>query len=135
MNEKVHYQYPNEETKDLFQAILRLQTMEECEQLFRDLCTLNELKNLTERWEVAKLVHMGFPYRVISRKTGASSATIARVAHWMMYGTGGYVRACMERETFLAELYGLPRDSTYLGSSDGQKKAEIVGVFTCSTPH
>lgn len=99
------YQYPNEETKDLFQAILRLETLDDCEQFFRDLCTMNELKTMTERWSIAKLVHMGFPYRAISRKTGASSATIARVAHWLVYGTGAYVKACKEREELLALHY------------------------------
>jgi TrpR-related protein YerC/YecD len=88
------FQYPNDDTRDLFRVILQLETMEDCEQFFRDLCTLQELKAMTERWHIAKMVWHGFPYRAITQKTGASSTTIARVAHWLSYGQGGYRRAC-----------------------------------------
>lgn len=49
---------------------------------------------MTERWQIARLAWMGFPYRVITAKTGASSTTIARVVHWLTYGKGGYRLAC-----------------------------------------
>lgn len=49
---------------------------------------------MAERWQIAKMVTEGLPYRVITRKTGASSTTIARVAHWVRYGEGGYEKLC-----------------------------------------
>ncbi len=88
------FDYPNAQTQELFQAILSLQTVEDCECFFRDLCTIQELKAITERWQIAKMVWQGMPYRVITQKTGASSTTIARVAHWVTYGKGGYQKAC-----------------------------------------
>ena len=78
------------QTRDLFKAILKLKTVNECEKFFRDLCTLSELNAMTERWQVAQSVARGKPYREISRLTGASTATVTRVAHWLHHGEGGY---------------------------------------------
>ncbi len=88
------YQYPNKQTDELFRAVLSLETVGECEAFFRDLCTIQEIKALTERWHIAQMVWDGMPYRVIMEKTGASSTTIARVAHWVAYGQGGYQKVC-----------------------------------------
>lgn len=84
------------EAKDLFEGILFLQTAEECRDFFRDLCTFSELKAMIERLQVAKRVNNGETYRTISKETGASSATVTRVAHWLHHGTGGY-RLMLER--------------------------------------
>ncbi|MFA6521178.1 MAG: YerC/YecD family TrpR-related protein [Candidatus Gracilibacteria bacterium] len=78
------------DTRELWQAISSLKTEQEVKNFFRDLCTLAELKAMTERWQVAKQVKLGIPYRNISKKTGASTATITRVAHWLHHGMGGY---------------------------------------------
>ncbi|NIS70454.1 MAG: hypothetical protein GTO12_16365 [Proteobacteria bacterium] len=78
------------EMKELFQAILKLETADECKKLFRDLCTLSELQAMAERLQVAKRVFAGETYREINKKTGSSTATITRVAHWLHHGTGGY---------------------------------------------
>ncbi|MFZ6036510.1 MAG: YerC/YecD family TrpR-related protein [Patescibacteria group bacterium] len=75
---------------DLYRAILRLKTIDECKRFFRDIATLEELKDLSDRWEVARLIHTGVPYRTISQHTGVSTATITRVAHWINHGEGGY---------------------------------------------
>ena len=56
----------------------------------RDLCTLDEIEKMAERWEVARLLHQGLSYRVVSKKTGASTTTVTRVAHWLKSGEGGY---------------------------------------------
>ncbi len=56
----------------------------------RDLCTAEELVELADRWEVAKLIAQGIPYRDIAEKTGVSTTTITRVAHWIKHGEGGY---------------------------------------------
>ncbi len=81
---------------DLFETILTLQTTDEVQRFLRDLCTLAELEAMAHRWEVAKLVEQGLPYHEVSRRTGASTATVTRVAHWLRHGEGGY-RLALER--------------------------------------
>lgn len=76
--------------KELFSTIASFQTEEECKKFLRDVCTLSELKAMSERWQVAKQVQKGVPYRTIAKKTGSSTATITRVAHWLHHGAGGY---------------------------------------------
>ena len=80
----------SKEMENLFSAMLMLKSEKECKQFFRDLCTLTELKAMSERFQVVKLVDIHTPYREIAKKTGASTATITRVAHWLHHGTGGY---------------------------------------------
>ena len=80
----------NKATKELFEAIAALKSADECKKFFRDLCTLSELQAMTERWQVAKQVNKKIPYRTIAEKTGSSTATITRVAHWLHHGMGGY---------------------------------------------
>ncbi|NIQ38529.1 MAG: hypothetical protein GTN81_08065 [Proteobacteria bacterium] len=80
----------SKEMKELYQAILELQTTDECKKLFRDLCTLSELQAMAERFQVAKRVYAGETYREINKITGSSTATITRVAHWLHHGMGGY---------------------------------------------
>ncbi len=80
----------NKETKDLFRAVASLRSDAEVKQFFRDLCTLSEIQAMSERWQVAKQVKKGTPYRIIAKKTGSSTATITRVAHWLHHGMGGY---------------------------------------------
>lgn len=82
--------WKDDNTRELFKAVLKLKTVKECELFFRDLCTLNELKTMSERWQVATLVNQEMPYREVSQKTGASTATVTRVAHWLHHGEGGY---------------------------------------------
>lgn len=74
----------------LFEAILSLESLDETERFFRDLCTLNELRDMAQRWAVARLLAQGKHYAEISRETGASTATITRIASWLHHGEGGY---------------------------------------------
>lgn len=76
--------------KELFGAITALKTEAECKKFFRDLCTLSELNAMAERWQVAQKVQQGISYREIAKDTGASTATVTRVAHWVHHGMGGY---------------------------------------------
>lgn len=78
------------ELTELYKAILQLKTVSDCQKFFRDLCTLNELSALAERLQVAKLIDQGVPYREICKRTGSSTATITRIAHWLENGEGGY---------------------------------------------
>ncbi|MBP1557085.1 MAG: TrpR-like protein, YerC/YecD [Oscillospiraceae bacterium] len=74
----------------LFEAILRLETLEECYNFFDDLCTVQELKALTQRLQVAVMLSEGKVYSDIVAKTGASTATISRVNRSLNYGSDGY---------------------------------------------
>ncbi|MBE3549939.1 MAG: His repressor [Brockia lithotrophica] len=74
----------------LFEAILTLETLEECYAFFDDLCTVNELKAMAQRFEVARMLMDGETYAAIEEKTGASTATISRVKRSLYYGSDGY---------------------------------------------
>ena len=74
----------------LFNAILHLETMEECYDFFEDLCTVQELKTLQQRLAVARMLSQGCVYSEIVAKTGASTATISRVNRSLNYGSDGY---------------------------------------------
>jgi TrpR-related protein YerC/YecD len=80
----------------LFEAILSLEDTADAERFFRDLCTLNELRDMAQRWAVVRLLASGKHYAEISRETGASTATITRIASWLNHGEGGY-RTVLER--------------------------------------
>ena len=74
----------------LYQAILALETPEECRAFFQDLCTVAELRAMPQRLEVAQLLDEGLIYNDILQRTGASSATISRVNRALQYGADGY---------------------------------------------
>ena len=80
----------------LFQAILSLETIEECYNFFDDLCTVSELKALSQRLQVAKMLDERKVYSDIVAATGASTATISRVNRSLNYGADGY-RVIFER--------------------------------------
>lgn len=74
----------------LFDAVLSLETKEECYDFFEDLCTVNELLSLSQRFEVASMLRNHKTYLEIAEKTGASTATISRVNRSLSYGNDGY---------------------------------------------
>lgn len=74
----------------LFSAILSLENKEECYTFFEDVCTINELLSLSQRFEVARMLRQKKTYLEISEKTGASTATISRVNRSLTYGNDGY---------------------------------------------
>jgi TrpR-related protein YerC/YecD len=89
MSEPPH-EWRTSETRDLFEAILSLRTVDEAERFFRDLCTLAELEALTHRWQAARLLDEGLPYLEVAARTGASTTTVTRVAQWLKRGADGY---------------------------------------------
>jgi TrpR-related protein YerC/YecD len=93
MAERSRHPWETREMRELFDAILALETRAELERFFRDLCTLSELEAMAHRWQVARLVEQGLPYLEISERTGASTTTVTRVAHWLRHGEGGYRQA------------------------------------------
>ena len=75
---------------DLYSAITRLESLDECRRFFRDLLTETEIREFAERWKVARMLSQGVPYTTIEKETGLSSRTIARVHKWLKQGKGGY---------------------------------------------
>lgn len=86
MNDKLQ----DENVDALFKAILTLQTTDECYRFFEDLCTVPELKAMSQRLAVAQMLTQRHIYTDIVAKTGASTATISRVARALNYGSDGY---------------------------------------------
>lgn len=77
----------------LFTAIVSLETVDECRNFFKDLCTPAELQALVDRWQVVSYLEQGLPYRQIHDLTGVSVTTIGRVARFLSDGFGGYQTA------------------------------------------
>lgn len=86
MNSKIR----KESVSRLFEAILSLKDLEECYVFFEDICTINELLSLAQRFEVASMLDSKKTYLEIAEKTGASTATISRVNRSLVYGNDGY---------------------------------------------
>lgn len=101
MNKKIK----NQAVDSLFDAVLYLKTREECYSFFEDLCTVNELLSLSQRFEVAAMLRQHKTYLEITEKTGASTATISRVNRALNYGNDGYemVLNRMESEANMPE--------------------------------
>ncbi len=74
----------------LYEAILSLNTVDECKQFLEDLCSISEIMAMEQRYQVASCLHKGMIYNDILAATGASSATISRVNRSLQYGKGGY---------------------------------------------
>lgn len=86
MNKKIK----TDAVEHLIEAVLCLKTNEECFNFLEDLCTVNELLSLSQRFEVATMLHEHKTYLEIAQKTGASTATISRVKRSLDYGNDGY---------------------------------------------
>ena len=88
-------------TDRLFRAILSLGSVEECYRFFEDICTVKELRDMSQRLDTAFLIDDGVSYQKISEQIGVSTATISRVSRCLNYGAGGYriaIDALMEGE-------------------------------------
>jgi TrpR-related protein YerC/YecD len=91
-------------TDQLFEAMLQLKTVEECERFFEDLCTIKEISDFSHRLEIARLLHSGAKYEeviaamreAISSEHVPSTATISRINRFLRYGADGY-RLILER--------------------------------------
>ncbi|MBP3542218.1 MAG: helix-turn-helix domain-containing protein [Clostridia bacterium] len=89
----------NRSTDEFCEALLSLKTMEECYAFLDDVCTIREVLDISQRLSVAKMLAEGISYAVISKETGASTATISRVSKCYEYGSGGYktvIERCKE---------------------------------------
>ena len=74
----------------LFEAVMLLESKEECVKFFEDVCTIKELQDMSQRLDVALQLKKGKSYQEISKNTGASTTTISRVNRCLVYGNGGY---------------------------------------------
>jgi len=86
MNQKIKSKFVD----NLFESVLSMETIEECYQLFEDLCTVHELNSIAQRMAVAEMLDRKCTYIEIAKQTGASTATISRVNRSLIYGTDGY---------------------------------------------
>lgn len=82
--------YPTPEMKELFTAIQEIRTLDEMQNFFRDLLTISELKEFANRWQIVKRLMHNESYLIISQELNVSTTTVARVAHWLNSGEGGY---------------------------------------------
>jgi len=89
-------QIRHEQMNKLFEAILTLKSIDECYEFFEDACTIKELQEIAQRFEVATLLWQGKSYNEVNQATGASTATICRVKKCLVYGNSGY-RIALER--------------------------------------
>ena len=82
--------WDNKTTEELVEAVLALKTKKEAKRFLRDLLTPQEMIEFGKRWQAARMLSEGKPYSEIEKKTGLSSATVARVSRWLNRGMGGY---------------------------------------------
>lgn len=95
---KVNRTVKDDHMDKLFEALIKLESVEECYALFEDLCTVSELLAMKQRFWVARLLQNGSIYSDIVEQTGASTATISRVNRCLNYGAGGYKNALSKLE-------------------------------------
>lgn len=81
------------EIKNLVAAFAALNDPKDVQNFLRDLCTLEELGEMSKRWAAVRLLEAKMPYRLIAEKTGLSTTTVTRIAHWLRNGEGGYAAA------------------------------------------
>ena len=84
------------DTKNLAKALTSITSEKEMLSFLRDVATLEELEALAIRWKAAQLLYNGDTYRTVAKKTGVSTTTVTRVAHWLHKGEGGY-KALLEK--------------------------------------
>ncbi|SHG92073.1 Trp operon repressor family [Anaerosphaera aminiphila DSM 21120] len=92
----------SEQTDKLFEAILTLETVEDCYRFFEDICTVKEIQAISQRLQVVKLLIKNKTYHEIETETGASTATISRINRSLNYGSDGY-KLVLERLNFINE--------------------------------
>lgn len=82
--------------RELAKILAKISDEKEALKVLRDLCTLDEIREIARRWKAVRLINQKVPYREVSRITGLSTATVTRVAYWLHNGKGGY-RLLLER--------------------------------------
>ncbi len=88
----------SESVDRLFEVIAGLQTKDDCYRFFEDVCTIKEIQDMAQRFDVALLLDEGINYQQIAKEVGVSTATISRVSRCLNYGSGGYSEAIEKRK-------------------------------------
>jgi len=96
------------DAEELFQAILTLESVQDCQRFFGDLATRHEIRRLSERWRIARLLDAGFVYKRITACAGASAATIARIKECLARGYGGFALVLSRTATKPSHLRDVP---------------------------
>ena len=84
------------EFERLMEVVIKLETKEEALSFFEDICTIKEIQDMSQRLQVAEMLHQNKSYIEISKDTGASTATISRVNKCLNYGSDGYKKALIK---------------------------------------
>lgn len=90
--------FKRDEIDELFEAVLTLKDEEDCYRFFEDICTINEIHAIAQRFQVAKLLNQNKTYNEIESMTHASTATISRINKCLVYGADGYKRVLLRLE-------------------------------------
>ena len=85
--------WKNKKLKNLAKTLVAISGEKDMLNFLRDLCTLEELDEMSNRLEAVQLLNKGTSYRDVAEKTGMSTTTVTRIAHWMKHGEGGYKKA------------------------------------------
>lgn len=80
----------NNSLKNLYQAIIAIDNIDECKEFLDDICTIQEIEKMAQRLEAAKMLMKNATYEQVIKETGISSATLSRVSKCVRYGDGGY---------------------------------------------
>lgn len=97
-NMKYDSKFKSEEMDLLFEGILALETKDDCYRFFEDICTINEMQSIGQRFYIARMLYANKTYLEIEEKTNASTATISRINKCLKYGADGY-KTVLERIT------------------------------------
>ena len=89
--------WKTKELKKLASIMSRIDTPQEMMAFLRDLCTLEELEEFSQRWHIVELLEKGYSYRKVAQKIGVSTTTVGRVAGWLRGGEGGYKKAITKK--------------------------------------
>ena len=92
-------QYPDKDMQNLLDAFATLHTPAELASFLRDLMTVKELKDISQRWQIVLLLEKKVPYLDIAKQVGVSTTTVTRVALWLNHGQGGYKTAISRLKT------------------------------------
>ena len=85
--------WKNQKLKNLARAFSALKNPHDIAGFLRDLCTLDELSEMSERWNAVLLLKQGKTYREVAKETGLSTTTVTRISYWLQHGEGGYKKA------------------------------------------
>ncbi len=122
LEESVNPKLKDEGADRLFEAILQLQTIEECYAFFEDVGTISELKAFVQRFDVARMLAERKTYREIHEKTGASEATISRVSRALHYGADGYQIVLRRLGFVIEDGAGADTDTKAIFAPDGAQR-------------